>query len=39
VISKPGRQITVFLFIFNLAQWLVFTFEIQKVRASLVSMI
>ena len=30
----PGRQITVFLFLFNLAQWIVFTFEIQKVRAS-----
>ena len=36
VLSKPGRQITVFMFLFNLAQWLVFTFEIQKVRASLV---
>jgi hypothetical protein len=34
--TKPGRQITIFLFLFNLAQWLVFTFEIQKVRASLV---
>lgn len=34
--TKPGRQITVFLFLFNIAQWLVFTFEIQKVRASLV---
>lgn len=30
----PGRQVTVFLFLFNLAQWVVFTFEIQKVRAS-----
>lgn len=30
----PGRQVTVFLFLFNLAQWIVFTFEIQKVRAS-----
>ena len=30
----PGRQITAFLFLFNLAQWIVFTFEIQKVRAS-----
>lgn len=30
----PGRQITIFLFLFNLAQWIVFTFEIQKVRAS-----
>ena len=35
-ISKPGRQITIFLFLFNLSQWLVFTFEVQKVRASLV---
>jgi len=34
--SKPGRQVTVFLFLYNLAQWLVFTFEVQKVRASLV---
>jgi hypothetical protein len=34
--SKPGRQITIFLFLFNLSQWLVFTFEVQKVRASLV---
>ena len=32
----PGRQITIFLFLFNVSQWLVFTFEIQKVRASLV---
>ena len=32
----PGRQITVFLFLFNLTQWIVFTFEIQKVKASLV---
>jgi Otopetrin len=35
--SKPGRQITIFLFLYNLAQWLVYTFEVQKVRASLVS--
>ena len=34
--SKPGRQVTVFLFLLNLSQWFVFTFEIQKVRASLV---
>ena len=32
--NMPGRQITIFLFLFNLAQWIVFTFEIQKVRAS-----
>jgi hypothetical protein len=30
----PGRQVTIFLFLFNLSQWVVFTFEIQKVRAS-----
>jgi len=34
--EKPGRQITAFLFLFNVSQWLVYTFEIQKVRASLV---
>jgi len=34
--ERPGRQITMFLFLFNVSQWLVFTFEIQKVRASLV---
>ncbi len=28
--SKPGRQVTIFLFLLNLAQWIVFTFEIQK---------
>ena len=28
---KPGRQMTVFFFMFNAAQWLVFTFEVQKV--------
>jgi hypothetical protein len=28
--------VVVFLFLMNLAQWLVFTFEIQKVRASIV---
>merc|ERR1712080_293880 len=33
--EMPGRQICVFMFIFNISQWLVFTFEIQKVRASL----
>ena len=32
--NMPGRQITIFLFLFNLAQWFVFTFEIQKVRSS-----
>jgi len=34
--ERPGRQITIFLFLFNVSQWLVYTFEIQKVRASLV---
>lgn len=34
--SKPGRQVTVFLFLLNISQWFVITFEIQKVRASLV---
>jgi len=34
--AKPGRQITVFLFLLNLSQWLVVSPEIQKVRASLV---
>ena len=29
--EKPGRQVTAFLFFFNLAQWLVISFEIQKV--------
>ena len=32
--SMPGRQATFFLFLFNLSQWIVITFEIQKVRAS-----
>ena len=34
--ERPGREVTVFLFLLNLAQWFVLTFEIQKVRASLV---
>ena len=29
-------QVTVFLFFLNFAQWIIFTFEIQKVRASMV---
>ena len=32
--NMPGRQTTFFLFLFNLSQWIVITFEIQKVRAS-----
>ena len=34
--TRPGRQITIFLFLFNLSLWLVYTFEIQKARASVV---
>eukprot|EP00095_Tigriopus_kingsejongensis_P008824 maker-scaffold280_size224562-snap-gene-0.12 protein:Tk08824 transcript:maker-scaffold280_size224562-snap-gene-0.12-mRNA-1 annotation:"conserved hypothetical protein" len=34
--TKPGRQVTIFLFFLNIAQWVVISFEIQKVRASLV---
>ena len=30
--SLPGRQAAAFLFLFNLAQWIVLSFEIQKVR-------
>lgn len=33
--QKPGREVTVFLFLLNLAQWIVFTFEIQKVSLKL----
>ncbi len=29
--SLPGRQAAAFLFLFNLAQWIVLSFEIQKV--------
>ena len=32
--NMPSRQATFFLFLFNLSQWIVITFEIQKVRAS-----
>ena len=34
--TRPGRQITIFLFLFNLSLWLVYTFEIQKARASVI---
>ena len=34
--KKPGRQYTMFFFLFNISQWLVLTFEIQKFRASLI---
>eukprot|EP00094_Tigriopus_californicus_P008151 TCALIF_07847-PA protein Name:"Similar to Otop1 Otopetrin-1 (Mus musculus)" AED:0.73 eAED:0.73 QI:0/0/0/0.33/0.6/0.5/6/0/408 len=34
--TKPGRQVAIFMFFFNIGMWLVFTFEIQKVRSSLV---
>merc|ERR1712223_565558 len=33
--KMPGRQICMFMFLFNISQWLVFTFETQKLRASL----
>jgi hypothetical protein len=32
--SKPGRQIVTFLLICNLAIWVIYTFEIQKVNES-----
>ena len=32
--ERPGRQVTVFLILFNISQWMVWTFEMQKVRAS-----
>ena len=32
--SKPGRQIVTFLLICNLAIWVIYTFEIQKVEES-----
>jgi len=34
-IKMPGRQICMFMFLFNISQWLVFSFETQKLRASL----
>ena len=34
--KRPGRQFAMFFFIFNLSQWLVITFEIQKFRASVI---
>jgi hypothetical protein len=34
--AKPGRQMTVFFFMFNAALWLIFTFEIQKVETTLI---
>ena len=30
---KPGRQVTAFLSLYNIAQWLVMSFEIQKVSS------
>lgn len=32
--TKPGRQIITFLLICNLAMWIVYTFETQKVEAN-----
>ena len=34
--QNPGRQFAIFSFFFNLSQWLVLTFEIQKFRSSLI---
>merc|ERR1712241_440676 len=34
--KRPGRQYVTFSFLFNISQWLVLTFEIQKFRASLI---
>jgi hypothetical protein len=30
----PCREVTAFLFVYNLAQWLVVTFEMQKLKSS-----
>ena len=32
--TKPGRQIVTFLLICNLAMWVIYTFETQKVEAN-----
>ena len=32
--AKPGRQIVTFLLICNLAIWVIYTFEVQKVEES-----
>jgi len=32
--SKPGRQVVTFLLICNLAIWVIYTFEVQKVKES-----
>jgi hypothetical protein len=32
--TKPGRQIVTFLLICNLAIWVIYTFEVQKVEES-----
>jgi len=32
--SKPGRQVVTFLLICNLAIWVIYTFEVQKVEES-----
>jgi hypothetical protein len=34
--AKPGRQMTVFFFLFNAAQWLIVTFEIEKVHTNII---
>ncbi len=30
----PCRQVTAFLFMYNLAQWIIVTFEMQKMQSS-----
>jgi len=32
--SKPGRQVVTFLLICNITMWIIFTFEVQKVKDS-----
>jgi len=32
--SKPGRQVVTFLLICNIAMWIIYTFEMQKVAAN-----
>ena len=32
--SKPGRQVVTFLLICNITMWIIYTFEVQKVKDS-----
>lgn len=32
--SKPGRQVVTFLLICNVTMWIIYTFEMQKVKAN-----